>query len=350
MEKSERSEVIDIMKGIAIVLVLIGHSIQFGSGNEYITKELFFDNFLFKFIYSFHMPLFMIISGYLFFYTINKYSFGENIIKRITNLILPIISWSLMYNIINCLILSEDIFSVKFWETCFSYAIGSFWFIWAIFYCSSVVLIVNSFFSDNILIYLLGLLMTFVIPDHYNVYLYKFMYPFFVIGYLANKFNLFRSEKGVGIINSKKSLLFPFSLIFIFLLLIYNKSIYIYISGYCIFNHANPITMLGIDCFRFVIGLVGCVWFITLMSIIYPKIPILIKKFLILVGKNSLGIYIISDYIFCYMLLRICAKISHINYMLVILETIVILLLSLFFTVFIKKNKITNYLFLGGRN
>lgn len=55
IEKQEkRLEGIDIAKGIGILLVIIGHSgLVFGEG-------------LFKLIYGFHMPLFFLISGYLF--------------------------------------------------------------------------------------------------------------------------------------------------------------------------------------------------------------------------------------------------------------------------------------------
>lgn len=57
---------LDIIKGIAIILVVMGHCIQYGSGNDYYTSALFFEENIFKFIYSFHMPLFMLISGYVF--------------------------------------------------------------------------------------------------------------------------------------------------------------------------------------------------------------------------------------------------------------------------------------------
>lgn len=49
---SQRNQVVDLMKGVAILLMLVGHT--------GIPKE----EFLYKFIYSFHMPLFFIIAGY----------------------------------------------------------------------------------------------------------------------------------------------------------------------------------------------------------------------------------------------------------------------------------------------
>ena len=55
---------IDFVKGIAIFLMLWGHCIQFCAVGDFD----FFENWVFKLIYSFHMPLFMLVSGYLFFY------------------------------------------------------------------------------------------------------------------------------------------------------------------------------------------------------------------------------------------------------------------------------------------
>lgn len=66
MIKSNRILWVDIAKGIGILLVLIGHISQ----NQYINS----------FIYGFHMPLFFIISGYLYK---NKKNYIRNKIKAI---------------------------------------------------------------------------------------------------------------------------------------------------------------------------------------------------------------------------------------------------------------------------
>lgn len=56
----ERIKWIDGLKCFAITLVVIGHIIQ------YVTNPTDFDsNILFRYIYSFHMALFMMVSGYL---------------------------------------------------------------------------------------------------------------------------------------------------------------------------------------------------------------------------------------------------------------------------------------------
>ena len=60
-----------MVKAIAIMLVIVGHAIQYGTSQALQgTRLLEFG--VFKYIYSFHMPLFMLVSGYLFHFTIEK--------------------------------------------------------------------------------------------------------------------------------------------------------------------------------------------------------------------------------------------------------------------------------------
>lgn len=65
-EAPSRSEYLDFVKGTAIILVELGHCVQWGSGAAFLSSGLFFEDGLFRFIYSFHMPLFMLVSGYVF--------------------------------------------------------------------------------------------------------------------------------------------------------------------------------------------------------------------------------------------------------------------------------------------
>ena len=67
--EKKRIDYFDIAKGIGIILMILGHmSLQ----NEYLKN----------FIYSFHMPLFFIISGYFFKQRDNKVCM-KNILKKL---------------------------------------------------------------------------------------------------------------------------------------------------------------------------------------------------------------------------------------------------------------------------
>lgn len=67
---------IDVAKGITILLVIIGHTLTFGSATR-------------NFIFSFHMPLFFILSGYTFNVAEDFPAFFKRVKKLIKHLIYP---------------------------------------------------------------------------------------------------------------------------------------------------------------------------------------------------------------------------------------------------------------------
>lgn len=86
--QNRRDGFIDFLKGIAIFLVLWGHSIQYLTCNG-----SFSDNIFFKVIYSFHMPLFTFLSGYVFFWSCKKKKFVDVLISRFKGIGIPMFLW-----------------------------------------------------------------------------------------------------------------------------------------------------------------------------------------------------------------------------------------------------------------
>ncbi len=84
-----RLEWMDVLKLYAIFLVLWGHSIQYFLSSEY------YDEPVFRFIYSFHMPLFMTISGF-FGAKLTTRKFTDVLIRKSRQLLLPVFSFSLI--------------------------------------------------------------------------------------------------------------------------------------------------------------------------------------------------------------------------------------------------------------
>ncbi len=82
----ERLYYIDNLKALLILLVVLGHCIQ--------NLDLDFDNnIIFRYIYSFHMPLFMFVSGFLSYRKEYKW---ESLRRRFVQLVIPFISWAIL--------------------------------------------------------------------------------------------------------------------------------------------------------------------------------------------------------------------------------------------------------------
>lgn len=86
MIQTKRLPYLDSIKGVLIILVVIGHAIQFCMPD-------YEQNFCFRFIYSFHMPLFFFVSGYL----ANRGFYNSSVIgKRAYQLLIPFIVWAFL--------------------------------------------------------------------------------------------------------------------------------------------------------------------------------------------------------------------------------------------------------------
>jgi fucose 4-O-acetylase-like acetyltransferase len=138
---------LDIAKGLAIILVVVGHVVQGSSPN--------FDDLLwFKVIYSFHMPLFVFLSGAVaaIAFKSDKVKEGVSaalqqtktrIAKAMVRLLLPFIAWCLINELIYHH--SESVMSAL--VLAFRRPDTALWFLLAIFYCIVLEELFNIIFS-----------------------------------------------------------------------------------------------------------------------------------------------------------------------------------------------------------
>ncbi len=345
----ERSVYFDIIKAVNIILVVLAHCIQYGSGEAYSSKA-FFNNPVFMFIYSFHMPLFMLISGYLFAFSVKNKKWNELIFIKFKQLIIPLFSWSFISLFISigkiiAGVSSESITALWIAKKLISGFVLGPWFLWALWWCSFIVIIVRRFFKDSPIVYILGSLLTLVIPDSMNLSLYKFMWPFFLLAYVFNTYDYTNKLKKIYL---NKFFIICTFIIFALLLSFYNYNSYIYTSGHSILGK-NAAIQIYTDCFRFIVGLAGSISAIYLIYALMKVLPNMMKNIMSYIGQNTLGIYIISGIIIPELLAIAVASLRGINYLYVLVETAVVLCLSLFINAILKRFKTTNKLLLGGR-
>ena len=281
----DRKKLINFLRGLAIFLVLWGHSIQYCCGGQFD----FFENTCFKTIYSFHMPLFMIISGYLFFFSAQKRSMVELIEYKGKSILYPIIMCS-AFN----LVITKGIYSIATGEFRdlssllggIGSSITSLWFLWSVLSCSIAVAIAikvckNPAIQSLLIIGGLGLVALFPCWEM-NIY----MYPYFLIGYVLAGIEERHKLRSINIVSALSTVMF------VIMLLFFNKQHYIYISGIL---SGDMLESLKIDAFRWTIGLLGSISVIWICKLLFRFInKTKICEFIELMGAHSLALYALS--------------------------------------------------------
>lgn len=346
--QNQRNMYIDVIKAISILLVVVGHCIQYGAGIEYLQSGVFLYHRAFIFIYSFHMPLFMLISGYLFALSCKNKSSKQLLINKVKQLLVPLFCWSFVSLFVQMIKIAvgasaQEITFLWMCQTVNASFWGGPWFLWALWWSSVVLILGRTLCKDNALFYLAICLACFVVPDLNNTAMYKYMFPFFYLAYAFNKYDYKSKFKKIY---SHKLFALGSVIVFAVFLPFYNFDTYIYTTGYCVLGK-NVAYQLHNDCFRFFIGITGSVAIMCVLGVFMESMPQNVWKPFAYIGANTLGIYIISNYLFDEVLKRL--PIAGLHFGWVVLESVCVLSVALGITYLLKKYKYTNRLFLGGR-
>lgn len=280
MSDSKRFPFVDFLRGVAIFLMLWGHSIQYSCGGQFD----FFENIVFKTIYSFHMPFFMLISGFLFWFSEQNRGLVELIEYKTKTLLYPILICSVLNFLLSTSI--DSLFRREFNSIIGESSLNSAWFLWSLIACSIALTLTVKVVKNRLLqiiIFVLGFQIVALFPQSdMNIY----MYPYFVLGYLFSR-NILNLKKGIhlgGIVST---------ISFVVMMFFFEKKHYIYTSGL----HGEKVNFVGfsIDIFRWTIGLLGSISIIYICWLLYGFISKAgITKFVENIGKESLAMYLLS--------------------------------------------------------
>lgn len=298
MCKNKRIDYIDILKGIAIFLVIWGHVIQNGG-----MKRNFFEDKMFIFIYSFHMPLFMMLSGFVFSKNIVKKTFYEHIKSKMLRLAMPAIVWGALFYIVKFIVenyLLKNTFLFNLQE--FFRAIWNIWFLWSLFFCTIIVLIAEQMKDKymHTIILLLGCVILYLLP---NGDLNVFMFPYFLVGFLWGK------KEDIAVKYYCLCLvLFPIMLSY------YSREHFIYVSG--ILKKYQEIGSGGqavINIFRWGIGFTGSISIIAITKWLIKDLSEdnILRKIFCDLGKYTLEIYVMQRIVVEYLGAKVMWKIVN---------------------------------------
>lgn len=199
-----RNEGIDFFRGIAMLLVIMGHTISSSTAN-------YQGSFLFNFIWSLQMPLFMIISGYVTRYS-KKISDSSQLLnflkKRTVAYLFPWLCWTVLIRGIvfnnehmlnpSYLLWHMDSgywFLTSLWTICILWGFGQF--------CSSKINKNKNPFVDTVLTIIFTCCFSFVLVaiarfcgiNFCGIKLSLYYIPFYLSGYLYSRLEEFVGEK-----------------------------------------------------------------------------------------------------------------------------------------------------------
>ena len=309
-EKKKRIKYVDYLKCFAIFLVILGHTLSNmveSSMLSRITEDV---------IYSFHMPLFAMLSG-LFFSASSKWNvfiskksiqllipyFFEVLVVFL--LIRPVLTW---YNGggIESSVLMYVFYSLAYWGA---------WFLRALFLCFLIafvsVKVTRSYVSGALISILIihGIFWFGIIPNKQQALQgFLFLYPFFWVGWAVKYY-----EK---IINYYlKSLLIFVFIVYILSLVFWDSKVdTFYYMNTCILATEGDVgfPLMWKTTYRFIIGVCGSLTFYLIFKVWSSKFGISdglgggchclqkfkLDKLFIGIGKCTLGIYILQSIIF----------------------------------------------------
>lgn len=210
MEKTKpRLMWIDIAKGLAIILVVLGHAIR-----DEMRVDSFVFNYIYKVCYVFHMSFFFFLSGYTYKLSKDKYGVGgQQILKKTKSMLLPWILYSAFIYIVfeiainfpftssilqgagyNNLSVASYLVSILQANNPWAYHL---WFIYVLFIISLIVILCDILFKSISKYVLVGfslacLALVYVggfefLGQWSSLCFYVFRYmPYFVLGYIVD--------------------------------------------------------------------------------------------------------------------------------------------------------------------
>lgn len=337
--KTQRDISFDIMKFLAIFLVVYAHGLQ----HFIYHMNSFSEDVVWREIQSFHMPLFMTIAGYFAVQSMNMTPLNF-VRKKAVTLLLPCVIWQII-----AFPLSNSSSIIEFFNLC----VVNFWFLKSVFVCYilaylTFLLFRGLSFPNNSQLLMWGgifLIGTMFIP----LFDLPRMYPCFLLGMMIKKSKLTESCY-------MPIILLLALIVFVVLSYIWCNDSNIWTSSISLMN-----ALLGNNSWydfsynyimKLAIGFAGSMLIITALKLLLPKQHKKIFDMLAKVGSRTLGIYILQTYLLERIMSRfISLEASVFNYVVGIpLISSAVIVICYYMILVIEKNKYCALLLLGKLN
>lgn len=324
-----RDDYWDTVKALLIFLVIFGHMIQFFMYHGE-TADDFWTDPVFKGIYLFHMPLFMMVSGYFAARSVKKYTWNA-IPRYLQRLALPCLGMGCLSYIISAIQGAPSVSALLKGG-------AALWFLIVVFECLVWYLIMQQYKTwwYKLVILIIPILIAIYIRSYPglslcwpNAHQFTYLWPMFVLGTVLSSFNFTHSK-----INIKWIVFIP---LFLPMYFIFQPTWYVYRLSL-----GFDINSILINLFRTLTAIIGCGAFLWIAKYLYP----VISKYTITknMGQATMAVYVLQTLFFekihCDFL-----KTSHYGYAL--LQSILLLLLLYFIYLVTRRIPLVSLLMYG---
>ncbi|WP_439373345.1 nodulation factor fucose acetyltransferase NolL [Bradyrhizobium sp. DASA03120] len=210
----------DFAKGVLIILVIVGHLLQYiiYRDNQYWYSPYF------KSIYMFHMPLFMGISGYLSSGPLLRKTFTRGLKERAIQLLLPVLFWCTLMEAVKLAAFSPALPSGLLGLP--SELAGAYWFVWANFACFLLVGFLTAAGLGSTRIISVSAVLVAFAPVTFSIApLIRYTYPFFCLGLLLARSSDWRTG---AVLHHRSHSFFLLSGLALICFLAWGKETYVY--------------------------------------------------------------------------------------------------------------------------
>lgn len=279
-----RNPLIDQMRGLLMILVVLGHSIEF---SLYKGTDAFWSDPLMRLIYMFHMPMFMALSGDVSFRSAAAKDTAEVQKSRTLQLLPPILVWSLLQGlvlVVTSWIQQKTVGFGYFFDSSIRSSLSMFWFLTALLFATYAVLAAKILRRDTPIGLLVLSLAVAVTPiDNMLFCEIRYVFPFFCLGWTIS------AHPGVlhFAVRHARILLPAVLAAALFCYPHWTRDTYIYVSGMRFDDIASAENVL----FRYLAGLVGGAAF---TGLAWWACRGKTLSWLALIGRASLSIYLMQ--------------------------------------------------------
>ncbi len=275
MKERQRIAPLDALKLFGIFLVLWGHSLQALEPDSFAGRRLF------TVIYSFHMPLFMLLTGF-FSASLLSGSLGEVALRRGRQLLVPALIFGSYYMLSGwleggvsglCAVLANNL-----------------WYLKSAFACTVLAWIALRATPSPVA----GVAVTLILSQGIMLWNIDAVYPFFLLGIFVRR-HMDIIEPRCGAIALTAGLLFTIALIF------YDENVRVISGRFDALRSGDFVRMLetgGRIAFKHATAAAGSIFFFSLFLWLGRNIPATVSgKALCTLGAETLGIYILQQFI-----------------------------------------------------